>query len=237
MKIESLSFPTAARSLNAYFARPDDEGPFPGLIVIHEISGLNSNICKITKRFAEAGYAALGVDLFTGLSPVGRALPVCLARYFFNQIFHSLDNGGIRDLKAALAFLAARPEVDEERLGAAGSGWFLHGRRLRNRLGLHRPKVARYRTFYGYNPRPLEAVRRSCPVVGAYLANDRFLTQYSGRRLDKELDQGKVPHDIKIYSGTKHSFCNDSLTNYDAAACEDSFRRILKFFEQHMRDR
>lgn len=48
-----------------YLATPDGSGPHPGVIVIHEAYGLNDNIKHITNRFAEAGYVALAVDLFT----------------------------------------------------------------------------------------------------------------------------------------------------------------------------
>lgn len=48
----------------SYLARPDGAGPFPGVVVVHEASGLNANIRGICGRFAEEGYAALGVDLF-----------------------------------------------------------------------------------------------------------------------------------------------------------------------------
>jgi hypothetical protein len=58
MKAESLD--------TSYLARPDGAGPFPGLVVVHEASGLNDNIRDICGRFAREGYAALGVDLFAG---------------------------------------------------------------------------------------------------------------------------------------------------------------------------
>jgi len=54
-------------SLDAsYLALPDGTGPYPGVVVIHEASGLNDNIRGICQRFAAEGYAALGVDLFEG---------------------------------------------------------------------------------------------------------------------------------------------------------------------------
>lgn len=42
-------------------ALPDGTGPHPGVVVIHEASGLNDNIRDICRRFVEQGYAALGV--------------------------------------------------------------------------------------------------------------------------------------------------------------------------------
>ena len=52
--------------------------------------------------------------------------------------------------------------------------------------------------------RPIEAVARSCPVVGSY--PDPNLTTAAGRKLDEILDTCDVPHDIKIYRGARHGF-------------------------------
>jgi dienelactone hydrolase len=83
MRTESLE--------DSYLALPDGAGPHPGVVVIHEASGLNDHIRDICRRFAEQGYAALGVDHF-----------------------------GVPALKAALGRLADHHEVDAGRMGAIG---------------------------------------------------------------------------------------------------------------------
>lgn len=82
------------------------------------------------------------------------------------------------------------------------------------------------------NPRPKEAVARLCPVVGSYPGKD--FTAGAGRKLDIELDEYKVPHDIKIYPDAKHSFFNDQGASYNAGAASDSWQRILTFFQEHL---
>src|SRR5215472_4868693 len=93
------SFPTGSTWRDAYLARPEGEGPFPGVVVIHEIYGLNENIKDIARRFANEGYVALGVDLFSNQN---RA--ICMARFISGMLLSpsSLNHQGIRDLKAAL---------------------------------------------------------------------------------------------------------------------------------------
>ncbi len=46
------------------------------MIVVHELLGLNDDIRRITRRFADAGYFALAPDLFDGLGPK----PICIMR-------------------------------------------------------------------------------------------------------------------------------------------------------------
>jgi carboxymethylenebutenolidase len=86
--------------------------------------------------------------------------------------------------------------------------------------------------YYAMNPRPLEAVARLCPVVGSY--PDKDFTTPHAQKLDTELDRYNVPHDIKIYPGTKHSFFNDRGRSYNEKAAQDSWRRVLAFFEENI---
>jgi dienelactone hydrolase len=61
IQTKNVSVPRANQkdAMESYFAIPEGSGPFPGIIVIHEIFGLNDNIRDITRRFANEGYAAL----------------------------------------------------------------------------------------------------------------------------------------------------------------------------------
>ncbi len=220
----SLTFPSGNETLNAYYACPEGTGPFPGVVVIHEVFGLTENIKDITQRLADAGFAALAVDLFTGRNRV-----VCMVRFLADLFLNSLDHGGIHDLKAALTFLAAQPEVNAEKLGAIGfclgGGFAIAWACTDERLNVIAP-------YYGGNPRPLEAVARSCPVVGSYPSRD--FTAKSGRNLDAALSQYGIPHDIKVYDGATHSFFNDRGRAYDAAAAADSWQRVQSFFQTYL---
>ena len=224
VQAETVYFPSGSTMRSAYLARPHGAGPFPAVVVIHEIFGLNDNIREVTRRFAEAGYLALAVDLFAGGN---RA--VCMIRVTSGLLRNALDNNGIRELKAALTYLGAQPETDEARLGAIGfcmgGGFALTWACTDDRLKAIAP-------YYGTNPRPLDAVAQACPVVGSYPAKD--FTAGAARTLDAALERYAVPHDIKIYPDAKHSFFNDQGRNYDAVAATDSWERVLAFFTEHI---
>jgi carboxymethylenebutenolidase len=223
---QPVSFPgAAATQLAGYLARPEGDGPFPAVVVIHEIFGLNDNMRDIAGRFAEQGYIALAVDLFAG-----RNRAVCMFRFFAGILLNSLDHSGIRDLKAALTFLAQQPGVDGARLGAIG---FCMGGSFAIAWACADDRLKAIAPYYGMNPRPLAAVARACPVVGSY--PDPDFTTAHGRRLDAELDTYNIPHDIKIYPGARHSFFNDQGNHHDPAASADSWRRVLAFFDEHIR--
>jgi carboxymethylenebutenolidase len=218
------SFQSGRRQLEGYIARPEGDGPFPGIVVIHEIYGLNENMKDISRRFAAQGYVALAVNLFTG-----RNRTICMFRVMGGLLLNPLHNGGVHDLKAALTFLSEQPGVDASKLGAVGycmGGSFVVAWACTDeRLQVIAP-------YYAGNPRPLEAVARLCPVVGSYPDGD--FTTSAGQKLDVELDRYHVPHDIKIYPGAKHGFFNDTSKIYNEPAAQDSWRRVLAFFEERL---
>ncbi len=219
-----ISFQSGNRQLEGYMARPEGDGPFPGIVVIHEISGLNENMKDITRRFVEQGYVALAVDLFAG-----RNRAICMFRVMSGLLLNSLDNRSIHDLKAVLSFLSEQPGVDDARLGAVG---YCMGGSFLIAWACTDDRLKAIAPYYAVNPRPLKAVARLCPVVGSY--PDKDFTTSAGQKLDVELDRYNVPHDIKIYPGAKHSFFNDTIRNYNESAAQDSWRRVLAFFEEHL---
>lgn len=212
---------------SSYLALPDDAGPHPGVVVVHEAFGLNDNIRDVCRRLAGEGYVALGVDLFQGRN---RAL--CMARMFAGGLRGDLDYYGVPALKAALGDLASRPDVDAGRLGAVG---FCLGGSVVLTWACTDGRLRAIAPFYGSAPRPREAIRRMCPVVGSW--PDRDFTTRAARVLETELTAASTPYDLKIYPGTKHAFFNDQLRNHDADAATDSWRRVLAFFDEHVRHR
>lgn len=207
-----------------YLALPDGPERHPGVVVIHEAFGLNDHIKDVARRFAQEGYAALAVDLFGG-----RNRAVCMTRFMAGMLRGSVERFGIADLKQALTYLGQLPEVDAERVGAVG---YCMGGSFAVAWACTDDRLKAIAPYYAVNPRPLAAVARLCPVVGSYPEKD--FTASAGRKLDVELDQRKVTHDIKIYPGAHHSFFNDTRGSYDKAAADDSWQRVTRFFATHL---
>jgi carboxymethylenebutenolidase len=207
-----------------YLALPRGKGPHPGVVIIHEAGGLNDHIRDVSHRLADAGYSALAVDLFSG-----RNRAVCMARYMSGMLLGSVNRYGINDLKSSLTFLARQPEVDAGRMGAIG---FCMGGGFAIAWACTDSRLKAIAPFYGTNPRPLEVVKRLCPVVGSYPEND--FTARAGRALDGALEREGVDHDIKFYPGARHDFFNGDGDAYDERAAADSWKRVLKFFGSHL---
>ena len=107
-------------AIKAYEARPAGGGPFPALIVIHENRGLTEHIKDVTRRFANQGYVALGVDL---LSRVGGREKFTTDDEAVAAITALSSEGVIQDLQSAFDYLKGRSYVKADRIGVIGYCW------------------------------------------------------------------------------------------------------------------
>ena len=71
--------------ISGYLARPLGEGPYPGVIVIHEVFGLVTHIKELARKISARGYVALAPDLHHPEGPgdpadVGAAVRAAVGR-------------------------------------------------------------------------------------------------------------------------------------------------------------
>lgn len=213
--------------------RPSAPAPVPAVLVLHEIFGLNDDIRRIARRFADNGYLAAAPDFLASGWYLG-----CIVRAARDLRAGSGPTIGV--LEAVLDTLAARPDV--ERVGAAG---FCMGGGYALLLGT-RQRVDAAGVFYG-DVRSSEELARACPLTGGYGAKDRLFGP-QGQQLIERLEKLGREHDVKLYPEAGHSYMSDTnhpilalLTRplmavaYDHEAAEDSWQRMLAFFARHLR--
>jgi len=232
-----LSFPAAnGRPMRAAFALPAPGGKRPGMIVVHEIFGLNDDIRRITGRFADLGFVALAPDLFD----TGGVRALCVLRTF--QALRRGDGLAFADLEAARTWLAARPEVDPTRTGVVG---FCMGGGFALLYAVRAPLGAAG-VFYGQVPSTAAELRGVCPVVAGYGGRDKLFAAH-GRRLETHLQELGVSHDVRMYPEAGHSFMSQHTgvmatlgawgpmaVGFDPQAEADSWERMAAFFHRHL---
>jgi len=226
-------------SVSAELFLPAAEGPHPGVVVLHESFGLNGDIRRIASRFAQAGYAVLAPDLYSH----GRRI-VCLSRVMVDMISGRVARE-IADIHAVREALGGRAEVDGERIAVAG---FCQGGGFALIAGAQ-PGFAAAAVNYGTVPSDRSHLDGLCPVVASYGARDRVVGAKMAERLEGHLSALGVAHDIKTYEHAGHSFFSQvdgwqgwlarmpspMAVGYDEQAAEDGWRRMLAFFEEHVR--
>ena len=210
--------------LKAFLARPDGDGPFPGLIVIHEIVGLSDHMRDMTCRLAEEGYAALALDLFSAGN-----MAICIWKCLSAVNQGDTDHFGVHYLQSGLEYLTAQDYIDKEKLGAIG---FCMGGNFAISLACEDKRIKTIAPFYCMTPKQMD-VAKLCPIVGSYPQND--LTAGSGTALKEALAKTSVPHDIEVYPGAMHCFMNDKIPFlYNETAAKDSWKRTMAFFDQYL---
>jgi len=228
-------------SLNGYLAVPAGQGPFPGVVMIHEAFGLDDQTRRHADRLAKAGYLTLALDLYSDGGPrrclVGtmRAMAARAGRPF-------------TDIATARTWLA-QSELGNGRTGVIGfcmgGGFAL----LTARDGFDAASV-NYGRLPGKEQQDLvEALRGSCPIVANYGGADRSL-KGAAARLESALDQLGIEHSVKEFPGAGHAFLNDEEigpvllrplmrvmgVGPDPASAPEAWRRIEDHFAKYLKD-
>lgn len=227
-------------SLTAELHVPDGPGPHPGVVILHELFGLNDDIRRIARRFADNGYAAICPDLY---SQGNRAS--CLTAILSAMARNRYDRR-MAPIAAARDALAAHEAVDAERIGIAG---FCQGGGFAV-VAATNPGFKASAVFYGEVPEDQERLAGACPVIASYGGRDKVMGAKTVQRLEDHLQALGVTHEIKVYPDAGHSFMStyDGATavlariptpmhgGYNEAAAEDAWARMLTFFGTHVVD-
>lgn len=222
--------------MRGFLAEPTDLTHAPGVLVLHEITGLNADIERITRRFAANGLVALAPDLFDG--PGLKAL--CVSRAVYGM---QTGRGVIFEyLAAAQEALEGQARCDSERVAVAG---FCMGGGFAILHALKNSNLRASAPFYGAVPKRAEALAGICPVVASFGGRDRIFAPH-GRRLKRHLEALGTRHDVKLYPDSGHSFMSEhepGLTTlpgkygpmrvgYQPEDAEDAWQRMLAFFAE-----
>lgn len=220
--------------LHGVLGIPEGTGPWPAVVVIHEIFGIDEEMRKQVAHLARLGYLALMPDLFSDGG----------MRRCIRATMRALRSGTGRaylDIEAAKRWLLARPDSTDQ-VGVIG---FCMGG------GFAIMTVADFDVAavnYGILPAELDdAFEHSCPVVTSYGAKDRSLPGATAR-LEEVLTRRGIEHDSVEYPDAGHVFMNERLNgpawlrpivrvlgfgpHPESAA--DAWRRIDAFFRRHL---
>ncbi len=221
--------------LPGHLVVPAGEGPWPGLVLVHEAFGLDDNMRAHAERLARAGYLVLAPDLFSR----GRRI-ACL-----RATFAALRRGSgpaFDDIEAARSWLVS----DDRCTGRVGVIGFCMGGGFALVLA-GRPGWGAAAVNYGMLPDTPDALDGACPVVASYGGRD---SGFSGaaERLQSALEARGVPHDVTEYPRAGHSFLNPrDLSPWwmrpvsrllhvgpEPDSAREAWGRIVAFLDEHL---
>jgi carboxymethylenebutenolidase len=209
-----------------FLARPKDNGPFPGVIVVQEWWGLNDNIKDIAQRFAREGFAAFAPDLYHGVvaAEPGQAQ---------KQMMQLDMTRASQELVKATEYLAEQPYIDSRGIGAIG---FCMGGGLAMTLATDTPLIRAVAPFYGAPPEPIDKVQSLAgPVFAVFAEHDDWIGPPVREKLHQALEEHSKQFEIKVYPGTHHGFFNDTRKDvHDAKASTDAWKHVISLFRENL---
>jgi carboxymethylenebutenolidase len=237
----NLKIETQHGLMPAYGATPTTAAPWPGVVVVHDFTGMSQDLRSQADWLAAEGYLTVAPDLYYWGSRLS-----CL-RTIMRDIGERRGRT-FDDIDGARRWLTNHHGCTG-RIGVIG---FCMGGGYALALAPGRGFSASSVNYGGCPKDAATWLPGACPIVGSFGAADRSpLGRRAGQRLDRTLAALAVPHDVKIYPGVGHGFMNDhdradatlflrflsriSGTKYDDAATRDARRRIITFFSLHLR--
>ena len=231
--MSDLSIATPHHHLKAYLARPQGEGPWPGVVVFHDILGLTDVTRGHADWLAKEGYLAVAPDLFSwgGRIRCIRDLMMDLA---------ARKGASFDDADAVRQWLEGCQDCTGKTgvIGFCATGAFAILLAAGHGFSAVAPN-------YGRVPNDIDAILNdACPMVASFGGRDWQL-KGAAARLQGALERRQIDHDVKEYPDAGHSFLDEhkcligvlgvvtgaSYKDRDAA---DTRARILAFFARHL---
>jgi carboxymethylenebutenolidase len=226
--------------IEGYLARPMRPGPYGSVVVIHHLPGYDRATKEITRRFAEAGFAALCPNLYTreapGAAPDDAAATVRAM-------------GGVPDVRLIgdVAGAAAHLRGLTGSNGKVGVIGYCSGGRqtvvAATAVDLQ-AAVDCYGAFV-VEPRPegmpstltpiidrLGDLR--CPLLGLFGAEDSHPAPEHVAQLDQLLTDLGKPHEFHSFPDAGHAFFAVDRPAYRPAAANEGWTTLLRFFGTHL---
>jgi carboxymethylenebutenolidase len=219
---EGIEIAGPAGPLLAYFARPSAPGSRAGVIVIHEIFGLNDHIRDVTRRLAKAGYLALAVDLASraGGSDAAGDVRSALLQVPIEDL--------IADLDAGVAHLEAQADHNG-RLGVTG---FCFGGGMTLSFAAAQPRLHAAVPYYGPTPEPASQMSATSAAILAQYGADDARVNAGIPALEEAMADKTL--EVRVYDGAGHAFNNDTRDSYVEDVAVEAWTATLEWFATHL---
>ncbi|MBN1966734.1 MAG: dienelactone hydrolase family protein [Anaerolineae bacterium] len=208
----------AGNVLPAFWAHPDTGGMFPGLVVIHDQSGLTAFIRRLVRRLAQAGHYVIAPDLFNQQHVD--------ATHTARQLAASMGETGPPYVAAAIGAVATHNHCNGD-IALFGLGL---GGTLALYLAAHRDDLKAAIAING-DPQPVMTLlpAASTPILALYDAGSGGVTAEARTAFQAALEAAPPDHALVTYPAAGRDFFDDTQPGHDRSAANDAWVRALDF--------
>ena len=217
------------QSVNGYLAEPTDQSHAPGVVVIQEWWGLDSEVKAVADRLAKSGYRALVPDLYRGKL----ALEAKEAEHLMGDL--NFGDAAGQDIRGAVQYLKA---TGSKKVAVTG---FCMGGALTILSACHVPELDGTVVWYGYPPLEyVDAKAITKPMMAHWASHDDFFAISGVDQLDTKLTEANIQHEFYRYDA-KHAFANPKADSrgmpplqYNEAAANLAWERTMAFLKKNL---
>ena len=227
--------------INAYYARPLGQGPFPGMVLIHHLPGWDEWYREATRKFAAHGFVTLCPNLYFR---DGHGTPEDVAAKVRGAGGVS-DEQVLGDVGAALEMLLALPYVS----GKVGLFGTCSGGRHAYLCACRIPGFSAVVDCWGgrvtmsaeeLTPKqPVAPVDYtadlSCPVLGIFGNDDQSPTPSQVDQLEQALIIHAKSYEFHRYEGAGHGFFYQNRPNYRQEQAVDGWAKVFAFLDRMLK--
>jgi carboxymethylenebutenolidase len=227
--------------IHAYVARPDGNGPFPGIVLVMHLPGWDELYQEFARRFANHGYTTICPDLYCR---VGHGKPDDIAAKV-RADGGVPDDQVVADCTAAQQWVKSQP-TSNGKVGIIGtcSGGrhaFLVGSRTENTFdavadlwggGVVQPQEQ-------LTPKqpvaPIDYTKDlQTPLLGLFGNEDQRPTPADVDKLEEELKKHSKKYEFHRYDGAGHGFWYYDRPLYRPQQAMDAWNKVFAFFDKHL---
>jgi len=235
VRTQNVEYKQDGTVLEGFFAYDDSfSGKRPGILVVHEWTGLGPYVKKRCEELAKLGYVAFGADIYgKGVRPRTHeeAAKVSGAYRQDRALMRTRVTAGLEELKK-------HRFTDPARIAAIG---YCFGGMAVLELARSGADVAGVVAFHGAlsNPNPADAGNIKARVLVEHGADDPMVDQKQLEAFIDEMRKTKADWQVDIYGGAVHSFTVQEAGNdpskgiaYNERADKRSWQAMKTFFDE-----
>ncbi len=235
IKTVNVEYKQGDTTLQGYLAWDDaTKVTRPGVLIVHEWTGLNEHMKQRAEMLAKLGYVAFAADIYgKGIRPSAQSEAAKTAGIYKND--RPLMRARVR---AGLEELRKQKHVDPQRIAAIG---YCFGGTTVLELARDAADIRGVVSFHGglSTPTPGDAANIKGKVLALHGADDPFVKADEVAAFQEEMRNGGVDWQFISYSNAVHSFTNKAAGNdnskgaaYNEKADRRSWDAMKSFFAE-----
>jgi carboxymethylenebutenolidase len=226
-------------TIHAYIAKPDGEGPYPGVVIAHHAPGFDEWTREFARRFAEHGFIAIAPNLYERFGHGTPAEATAAARAAGGVS----DDSVVADAEASLNWIKAQPQSNGK-VGVIGP---CSGGRHALLVASRVPAFDAVVDLWGsavmspdqMSPaRPVAPIdltpQLTAPLLGIFGNEDTGPSPAQVDQHEAALKESGKTYQFHRYDGAGHAFMVYVGPRYRPAQAMDAWGHVVAWFKQYL---